>query len=61
MTDEEEKLKEEFERLRKELDSTEGQAKAQVEVRKHIHEEADKHAKFLARSRERGFKRVVRG
>lgn len=53
-------IEEEFKRLRAELDSAKGQARAQVRVRQVVEKHAREHAAFLARSRARGFTRVVR-
>lgn len=61
MTEEEKKaIEAEFNRIRKELDSEEGQRKAQVRLMEEIKRHAKAHADFLARSKERSFTRVVR-
>jgi len=53
------RIEEEFYRIRAELDSPEGQAKAEVEVRKELRKAADEHAAFLARSKARAHTRVI--
>lgn len=60
MTNEErKKIEANFAEIRAELDSSEGQAKAQVRVRREFRKEVDAHRAFLARSRERAFTRMV--
>lgn len=53
------RVEEEFKRIRSGLDSTEGQLKAEVEVRHELRKAAEEHRKFLCRSRARAHTRVI--
>jgi hypothetical protein len=55
-----EETEEEFRRLSKELDSPEGQAETEAQAQRELRKASDEHARFLTRSRARGFRRVVR-
>ncbi|MFA5186147.1 MAG: hypothetical protein WC551_06680 [Patescibacteria group bacterium] len=53
------RVEDEFERIRAELDSPEGQAKAEVRVRAELRKAAEEHRAFLARSRANARNRVI--
>ena len=55
-----EEAEEEFRRLSEELDSPEGQTKAEAQARRELRKAADEHARVLVASRAHGRTRVVR-
>ncbi|MDQ7815299.1 MAG: hypothetical protein RDU25_05870 [Patescibacteria group bacterium] len=53
------KIQAEFDRIRAELDTPEGQERAEAETRRQIRKAAEEHRAFLARSKARAHTRKV--